>query len=162
MQKTNLPIEALFPRLMRTAAYKTGNDQDAADLVSEAVLAALRAEAKGTVIENAEAYLMQVMENIFHARLRQKYGTVVMSIDDESLYMLASDEKSAEETLISREEAEELRREIAFLAKKYREAIVRFYFKGESVESIADALSLPQGTVKSRLDTGRKTLRTDF
>ena len=63
MQKTNLPIEALFPRLMRTAAYKTGNDQDAADLVSEAVLAALRAEAKGTVIENAEAYLMQVMEN---------------------------------------------------------------------------------------------------
>ncbi len=159
MQKTNLPIESLFPRLMRTAAYKTGNDQDAADLVSEAVLAALRAEAKGTVIENAEAYLMQTMENIFHARLRQKYGTIVMSIDDESLYMLASDEKSAEETLISREEAEELRREIAFLAKKYREAIVRFYFKGESVESIADALSLPQGTVKSRLDTGRKTLR---
>lgn len=159
MKRTKLPIEELFPRLMRRASYKTKNDAEAADLVSETVLAALRAEAAGTEITNPEAYLFRTMDNLFHSELRLKYGASVISIDDESLYALTSDEPSAEDTLISSEEAEELRREVAFLAKKYREAIVRFYLKGESVDMIADALGLPKGTVKSRLDTGRKTLR---
>lgn len=159
MKRTKLPIEELFPRLMRAANHKTKNDAEAADLVSETVLAALRAEAAGTQIENPEAYLFRAMDNIFHSKLRMKYSISVISIDDESMYALASNTPSAEETLISREEAEELRREVAFLAKKYREAIVRFYLKGETVDMIADALGLPEGTVKSRLDTGRKTLR---
>lgn len=159
MNRTKLPIETLFPKLMRTASYKTQNDSEAADLVSETVLAALRAEAAGTEITNPEAYLFRTMDNLFHSNLRLKYGISIMSIDDERLYSLASDEPSAEDALISCEEAEELRREVAFLAKKYREAIVRFYLKGETVDMIADALDLPEGTVKSRLDTGRKTLR---
>ena len=159
MKRTQLPIENLFPRLMRAANHKTKNDAEAADLVSETVLAALRAEAAGTQIENPEAYLFRAMDNIFYSKLRMKYSISVISIDDESMYALASDTPSAEELVISREEAEELRREVAFLAKKYREAIVRFYLKGETVDIIADALGLPEGTVKSRLDTGRKTLR---
>lgn len=159
MKRTKLPIEELFPRLMRAASYKTKNDTEAADLVSEAVLACLRAEAAGTQIENPEAYLFRAMDNIFYSKLRMKYSISMISIDDESLYTLASDEPSAEEHIISHEETEELRKEVAFLAKKYREAIVRFYLKGEPVDRIADALGLPEGTVKSRLDTGRKTLR---
>ena len=159
MKRTKLPIEELFPRLMRAASYKTKNDTEAADLVSETVLAALRAEAAGTQIENPEAYLFRTMDNLFHSSLRLKYGFSIISIDDERLYSLSSDEPAVEDTLISSEEAEELRKEVAFLAKKYREAIVRFYLKGESVDRIADALGLPEGTVKSRLDTGRKTLR---
>ncbi|MBQ8496995.1 MAG: RNA polymerase sigma factor [Clostridia bacterium] len=159
MKRTKLPIETLFPKLMRAASYKTQNDSEAADLVSETVLAALRAEAAGTEITNPEAYLFRTMDNLFHSSLRLKYGISIISSDDEHLYSLSSDEPSVEDTLISREEAEELRREVAFLAKKYREAIVRFYLKGESVDMIADALDLPKGTIKSRLDTGRKTLR---
>lgn len=162
MNRTKLPIEALFPKLMHAALAKFRNDADARDLVQDTVLAALRAEAAGTVIENPEAYLMRTLENLFHSRLRLKYGIPVFSIDDDSLSDLISDEADAEESLIAKEDMEAVRREVAFLAAKYREVIVRFYLKGESVDKIADALSLPHGTVKSRLDTGRKTLRKEL
>lgn len=162
MNKTKLPIEALFPKLMRVASAKTQNDADAADLVSDTVLAALRAEAAGIVIENPEAYLMRTLQNKFHDRLRLKYSVTIMSIDDDAIPDFAAEDGNPEETLLSEETAEEVRREVAFLAKAYREAIVRFYLRGESVETIADALSVPRGTVKSRLDTGRKTLRKEL
>lgn len=36
---------------------------------------------------------------------------------------------------------------------------MRFYMRGETIEQIAQALRIPSGTVKSRLNTGRKQIR---
>jgi len=40
-----------------------------------------------------------------------------------------------------------------------REVLVRHYVRGESVAAIAAALAIPEGTVKSRLDAGRRQVR---
>jgi RNA polymerase sigma-70 factor (ECF subfamily) len=48
---------------------------------------------------------------------------------------------------------------VAFLSHTYREVMVRYYMKNEKVTQIAEALSIPKGTVLSRLDAGRKIMK---
>lgn len=47
------------------------------------------------------------------------------------------------------DEAENVRKAVAYLAKNYREVIVRYYMNGQSVSQIASELSIPEGTVKA-------------
>ncbi len=45
------------------------------------------------------------------------------------------------------------------LKPEHRVVIVRAYYRGESIAELADALGVPQGTVKSRLHYGLRALR---
>jgi len=44
------------------------------------------------------------------------------------------------------------------LSKIEREVLTRFHMRGESVREIAEALSLPEGTIKSHLNRARNKL----
>lgn len=57
------------------------------------------------------------------------------------------------------EQAAELRRAMAALPPEQRAAIALFYVEGFSVGEIAEALRIPDGTVKTRLFHARRTLR---
>lgn len=48
------------------------------------------------------------------------------------------------------------------MPEEYRVAIVLYYYHNFSVQEIADVLEIPIGTVKSRLNRGRKYLKNDF
>lgn len=157
MDKKNLTEYADF--LMKTAAYKCGNISEAQDLVQETLLAALTALEKGKVIDNPKAWLTAVLNRKYYDLLRRKYRKPVISLDvtcdipeDDAFYEVV--ERSAE--------AEEIRRCIAYLSGIYRQTLVRFYMHGESVKKIAEELGIPENTVKSRLDTGRKHIRKEF
>jgi RNA polymerase sigma-70 factor (ECF subfamily) len=58
-----------------------------------------------------------------------------------------------------RERAEKIRREVSYLAESYRVIIAKHYFHGQSIRDIAAELVLSEGTVKSRMDFGRKQMR---
>lgn len=45
------------------------------------------------------------------------------------------------------------------LKPEHRVVIVRAYYRGETIAELADALGVPQGTVKSRLHYGLRALR---
>lgn len=143
--------------LMAVALSKCGNFADAEDLVQETVLAALKQ--KDTEIENPRAWLTTIMTRRYYDMLRRKYQlpTVIIGAD----FDIAC-EDDTENFIISKEEAEDLRREVAYLANSYRTVIVRHYFKNESVKEIAASLGIPIGTVKSRLDFGRKQIKKGF
>lgn len=53
--------------------------------------------------------------------------------------------------LLQREDAARLRRELAFIRREYREVVVAHCIEDRSVADIARRLSLPEGTVKTRL-----------
>ncbi|MEW5873719.1 MAG: sigma-70 family RNA polymerase sigma factor [Candidatus Zixiibacteriota bacterium] len=57
------------------------------------------------------------------------------------------------------EESEIVRRLVLQLPRKYREAIVVFYFHDQSVPEAAATLKIPEGTLKARLHRGRELLR---
>ena len=145
--------------LMSVALSKCGNFTDAQDLVQETALAALKSTEKGEAIEHPRAWLTTVMTRRYYDMLRRKYQlpTVAIGADFDIAY-----EGDTESAIINREEAEDLRREVAYLATSYRTVIVWHYFKNKSVKEIAAALDIPVGTVKSRLDFGRKQIKKGF
>jgi RNA polymerase sigma factor (sigma-70 family) len=60
------------------------------------------------------------------------------------------------------EQAVELRRAMAKLPPDQRAAVALFYVEGFSIGEIAEAVRIPEGTVKTRLFHARRALRRQF
>ncbi|MHB1151800.1 MAG: RNA polymerase sigma factor [Eubacteriales bacterium] len=142
--------------LLTAALRKCGNLEDAEDLTQETLLAALVYLNKGNVIADIKGWLITVLNRRFYDLLRKKYKLPTVSYEAES--DTAADNCLLDEVFGSDEE-EKIRGTVAFLSKLYREVIVRRYMKNESVYSIAAALKIPVGTVKSRLSAGREQIK---
>ena len=143
--------------IYKTALMKTRNPDKAEDLVQEAYLHTLSALSTGKEIDNPKAYLLSVMNNLFFMDLRKKYKLSTVYYDE--MPIEPSYEDSGFDVIIKSEEAEIVRRELAFLSKTYRDVMVLYYMKNLSVTEIANTLSIPKGTVLSRLDVGREKVK---
>lgn len=142
--------------LYKTAIIKTRDADLAEDLVQETYLYTLYALSRGTKIQNPKAYLLSVLNNRFFMNLRKKYKISTVYYDEMPEELSCED--NAYDTVIRLEEAEAIRRELAFLSKTYRDVMVLYYMRNQSVAQIAKTLSLPKGTVLSRLGAGREKI----
>ncbi len=145
--------------LLKTAMFKVNNIEDAEDLVQETLLAALVAVSQNKPIEEPKNWLVTVLHRKYYDMLRRKYRKGTVSIDMIGEIPVC-DEIS--ELIEQSEDAENIRRCLAHLTNIYRQVMVRFYMHGESVKQIAASLNIPENTVKSRLDAGRKHIRKDI
>ena len=150
-------IEQHMNYLFSAALKKCGNFQDAEDLTSEVLLAALHYPKE---IQDIKSWLSSVLNHKYYDMLRKKYKqpTVSINLIEESRLQYESDAFDAADS----PSAEEIRREVAYLSGKYREVIVLHYLNGEKVQDIATALNIPKGTVLSRLSTGREQMKKGF
>ncbi len=133
-----------------------GNVPDAEDLtaeVSEAVVAALQ---KGVVPARFSAWVWKIARNRCASWLEKRRKR---ECGAELTPDLPSEEGSAEEALIDGEARRLLRRELAFIAREYREIIVAFYIEDRKTDDIAKVLGLPKGTVTARLCRARQKLK---
>ncbi len=142
--------------LLSVAIKKCGNLADAQDLTQETVLSALIYLEKGGAINNLRPFLNTLMNRKYYDMLRRKYRipTVIIGEDFD-----IPDETDISDDIVRDEEAVNLRREVAYLAESYRSVIVKYYFHNQSVKDIAAEFGLADGTVKSRLDFGRKQIK---
>ena len=69
-------------------------------------------------------------------------------------------DKSVEERTMKKLQENEVARAVLDLPLKYREVIVLYYYEEMTSNAIAIMLSLPEGTVKTRLKRGREQLKT--
>lgn len=145
--------------LLQTAMYKVKNIEDAEDLVQETLLAGLAAIHRKKPIDNPKNWLVTVLNRKYYDMLRRKYRKPIVSIDTAG-EIPAPDDIS--ERIEQSEDAENIRCCLAHLTELYRHVMVRYYMHGESVKQIAAALGIPENTVKSRLDTGRKHIGKDI
>ena len=152
-------IEKEIEYVLSAAIAKCGDLNDAQDLAQETILSALLYLEKGGTIENTRAFLSVLLNRKHVDMLRRKYRLPTVSIGEG--FDVADDTDFAQD-LIHSEEAEQIRREVAYLTASYRAVIVKHYFHNRSVSEIADELGLPAGTVKSRLDFGRKQMKKGF
>ena len=144
-------IEYLFT----LALHKCGNLHDAEDLTQDTLLAAYQYINRGGEITNTKYWLTSTLSHKWNDMLRKKYKLPTISID-----MIPDDVE--DDVKLDGPTAEEVRREVAYLAKLQREVIVRHYLQGEKVQTIADELGVPKGTVLSRLSSGREQMRKGF
>jgi len=152
-------IEKEIEYVLSAAIAKCGDLNDAKDLTQETILSALMYIEKGGKIDNPKAFLLTLMNRKYYDMLRRKYRipTVVIGEDFD-----IADDKDFTEELINSDEAENVRGEVAFLTESYRSVIVKHYFHNKSVKEISEELDLPIGTIKSRLDFGRKQMKKGF
>lgn len=152
-------IETEIKYVLSAAIKKCGDLHDAEDLTQETILSALMHLEKGGIIEHPRAFLSMVLNHKYYDMLRRKCRIPTVSIGEDFDIV---DDSDFTEDLTRREEAEQIRREVAYLAESYRSVIVKYYFHNQSVHEISTELGLPIGTVKSRLDFGKKQMKKGF
>ena len=160
----NQKMEEYVDLLLAAAIKKCGNLADAEDLVQETFMSALKYLHDGNEVKDWKAFLVTVMNRKFYDALREKYRQPMVGID-------AHPDLLAQEALICRDEyffdqederIAEVKNVLSHLSKIYREVIVRYYMRGQSVAQIAKALDIPEGTVKSRLSLGRDHIKKEM
>ena len=143
-------------RFLYNVAYRlTGNDDDAYDLVQEALLR-VRKGLETYQPGSLEAWLSRIVTNVFLDEVRRKRRRPVEVLPEDPERLLPSTPGADEATdNLSDDVQAALRR----LPEDFRTAVVLCDVVGLSYEEIADAISVPVGTVRSRIHRGRRLLR---
>ena len=144
-------------RFLYNVAYRlTGNDDDAYDLVQEALLR-VRKGLETYQPGSMEGWLSRIVTNVFLDEVRRKRRRPIEVMPDDPERLLPSAPSADEATdRLSDEVQAALRR----LPEEFRTAVVLCDVVGLSYEEIADAIAVPVGTVRSRIHRGRRLLRT--
>ena len=133
--------------------YSDCADLDA--LVQDTIMVLIAKRYKGEQVEYPKGFLATVLKNKYNGWLRDKYKDKLVEYNDTMNSFVDTEPLESELTLLQREEYASVRRAIGRLISLYREVVVRHYVHGQSVEQIAEALSIPRGTVLSRLSAAR-------
>ncbi len=152
-------FDEAYLELTRYAYTRTRNAAEADEVVSDTVLAWMQDLRAGKRIENTAGYLRTVFERRLCDYLRRKYRREVELSDDGTILETIPDDADPEERQQLLLEEEAVRKALGRLAAIYREVVYRHYVKGQRVETIAKALGVPVGTVKSRLSDGRGQMK---
>ena len=150
-------ITQYYDDLIRLAVSKCGSQTDAEDLVGDTMLAAFSYMKRGGTIEYPKTWLANTLCHKYNDNLRRKYREPITINFDDSLDIFTDEEES-----FSSEDAAKIRKELNHLAYINREVLIRYYFGRQSVSDIAAGLDIPDGTVKSRLSSGRNQMKKGF
>ena len=144
--------------LLSFALKLTLNKEDARDLVQDTTLKALNNEEKYLENTNFKGWMLTIMRNIFinNYRKASRENTVVDSTED--CYHLNLSQDSGLESPDGAFTVNEISSIIATVPADYREPF-SLHVAGYKYEEIAEKLSMPLGTVKSRIFFTRKRLR---
>lgn len=143
----------------------TGGDRALAeDLVQETLLRVLHAIGQYRYPRPFKPWLYAIATNLardHYKRAEMRYSD--SASDDPMQWESANDPTDGiEERLLSASEAQRVATAVSTLADHQRETIVLRYYQDLSLAEIADALGIPVGTVKSRLNLGLKRLRVSL
>ena len=153
----------LFDSLYNFARWLTKNCEEAEDLVQETYLKALRGFSSFQPGTNFRAWIFQILRNTFLASrsgLAQRM-TVPLNVEDDR-HLADTGDRTAESLLIVSVDVGSVRIAIEGLPLIFREVILLADVEQMTYREIAEALSIPIGTVMSRLARARKAIRGTF
>ena len=147
-------IEQQIPRLRRYARALTRNRERADDLVQDTLSRALVKEQFWQPGTNLRAWLFTIMhnQNVNNVRRAVRESGMV-DMEQISATLPATTDPTASRQMF------ELERALAQLPLEQRQVILLVGLEGMSYEDAAGILSVPVGTVRSRLSRGRDILR---
>ena len=153
-------IVAQYQSLICSLAYSaTGSLSQSEDLAQETFLAAWKQLADLHEPHKLRAWLCGIARNLINYSLRRQgrepsHAAEPLETAEES----PSLEPLPPEQAIGREEEAILWRSLERIPEIYREPLVLFYRKHQSIEAVAQGLDLSEDAVKQRLSRGRKLL----
>jgi RNA polymerase sigma-70 factor, ECF subfamily len=150
----------LFDPLYNFARWLVHNQYDAEDLVQETYLKALHSFASFQPGTNFRAWIFQILRHTFLSSCSklERRMTVDMG-SDEDFPVLPATSSTPESVLIERSGIDAVRCAIEQLPVIFREVLLLSDVEDVSYREIAQVLSIPIGTVMSRLARARKAVR---
>ena len=150
----------LFDSLHNFARWLVHNQNDAEDLVQETYLRALRSFGSFQPGTNFRAWMFRILKNTFLSSCSKLDLRMTVGMDsEEELPTLPATSATPESLLIERSGNDAVRCAIEQLPVIFREVILLCDVEDASYREIAEILSIPIGTVMSRLARARKTVR---
>jgi RNA polymerase sigma-70 factor, ECF subfamily len=148
----------LFARLYNFACWLTHDTSVAEDLVQETYMKALRGFSSFQQGTNFRAWMYRILRNTFLTSQTGLKATAAFNIDDEATPEPAT-EITPESVLLAHAEAATIQQALEKLPIHFREIILLCDWEEMSYQEIGQALSIPIGTVMSRLSRARKAMR---
>ncbi len=150
----------LFDSLYNFACWLTRDREDAEDLVQETYVKALKGFRSFQPGTNFRAWTFRILRNTF---LTSRAGleatmTVPLDVEDQEPALPATTE-TPESILLERSTQQLVQDAIEKLPVIFREALLLCEVEEMSYQEIAETLSIPIGTVMSRLARARRALR---
>ena len=150
----------LFDQLYNFAHWLAQNREEAEDLVQETYAKALKGFSSFRPGSNFRAWMYRILRNNF---LTSRTGlratkTVPLDPEDDGVF-LPSVPDTPESILIERSDQELVQNALTELPVNFREILLLCEVEEMSYQEIADTLSIPIGTVMSRLSRARQALR---
>lgn len=161
MASVNFETEILqYESILRPFAFNlTRSAAETEDLIQDTFYRALANRDKFNEGTNIKAWLCTVMRNIFinNYRRQKKSNTVVDTSENQFLLNSTSktESNSAERSFL----ADDIKRAMHEVSKDFTEPFM-MYYQGFQYQEISEKLSLPLGTVKSRIFFARKELQS--
>jgi RNA polymerase sigma-70 factor (sigma-E family) len=141
---------ACYRRLVAQLYAFTSDVAEAQDVVQEAFARALARPKALTDIDNPEAWLRTVAINLVRRRWRRRRLLDTILLRDRPVQRLIEPGPEPDRT--------DLTEALRALPQRYREVVVLHYLADLSVDEVASVLSVPVGTIKSRLSRARTAL----
>jgi RNA polymerase sigma-70 factor, ECF subfamily len=146
----------LFDQLYNFARWLTQDTAEADDLVQETYAKALRGFSSFQAGTNFRAWMYRILRNSF---LNSRAGLKNTVAFDEEEHQPAKETSTPESLLIEQGNREIMQQALTDLPVNFREILLLCEVEEMSYQEIAETLSIPQGTVMSRLSRARKALR---
>jgi RNA polymerase sigma-70 factor (ECF subfamily) len=152
---------ALNAKSLKGFAYNfTRNVTDAEDLLQDTLLKALRYKDNFQEGTNFKGWLFTIMRNIFINNYKRKKLQNTITDHSNNQYYLNYG-KVSEDTVNNRVNEKDINKAISGLSYEFRTPF-QMYVDGYHYDEIANAMSIPMGTVKSRIFHARKRLMEEL
>jgi RNA polymerase sigma-70 factor, ECF subfamily len=150
----------LFDSLYNFARWIARDSDDAEDLVQETYLKALRSFASFQPGTNFRAWIFQILRNTFLSSRKTYERRMIDALEsEEDGPEPAVVNETPETILLNRSNLQLVRAAIDGLPVHYRETLLLCEVEEMSYQQISEILSIPIGTVMSRLARARKAVR---
>jgi RNA polymerase sigma-70 factor (ECF subfamily) len=145
-------------RLFRHAMWLERNREEAEDLVQETLTQALQSFHRFTPGTNCRAWLVSILQHVRSNRRRARGRVIVDSTIEERVTSTLPFVPPIPDRLTDEDMLQALRH----IPEHYQQIILLCDVEQMTYKEIAAALSVPIGTVMSRLHRGRELLRTEL
>lgn len=149
----------LLDSLFNFAHWLTQNRDEAEDLVQETFVKGLKGFSSFRLGTNFRAWMFRILRNAFLTSRTGLRATMTVPLEtDEGELELAVENLTPETILLDRSNQEQVRNAMDHLTVNFREVLLLCEVEEMSYQEIAETLSIPIGTVMSRLARARKAL----
>jgi len=152
-------IDALY----RTALRVLGSREEAEDAVQDAYLRIAHPSTPHAMPQNPRAWMFRVLRNLCIDRLRSRKSRLRVVTEEgeiETLSQHVADHRTPETELLSSDALDRVARAMDAMPSDLSEVLSLCTVEGLSYQECATIIGVPVGTIRSRLNRARQSLRT--